>query len=293
MTANRVLDGKMVAALQRKRLKSNLDDLVARGLRAGLALICVGDHPASQVYIRNKITACDQVGIKSWVYRFEGQRSERAVLNKIVELNSDDEVHGILVQLPLPRSFNIERVIEAIDPAKDVDGFHPVNIGKLFSGKALFSPCTPWGIMRLIDHYKIQVEGKHAVVVGRSAIVGKPMAIMLLERHSTVTICTSKTTNLSDHVFKADILVVAAGKQNLIRGNMVKKGAVVIDVGINELPDGSLTGDVDFSGILEVASWISPVPGGVGPMTIAGLLTNTVKAFRNFHDSPSVEIGDV
>ncbi len=280
MKHNQVLDGRMVASLHRQKLKLELDRQVTKNLRAGLAIICVGDDPASQVYIKNKVYACDEVGIKSWVYRYDDQCSERRIVNKIIELNCDRAVHGILVQLPLPKKFNMEVIMEAIEPSKDVDGFHPLNKGRLFSGDALFPPCTPSGIVRLMEHYELPIEGKHAVVVGRSTIVGKPMAMMLLEGNATVTICNSKTVNLVDYVSRADILVVAAGKKNLIQGNMIKKGAVVIDVGINKHQDGSLVGDIEFSSVQKVASWVSPVPGGVGPMTIVGLLSNTLKAFR-------------
>jgi methylenetetrahydrofolate dehydrogenase (NADP+)/methenyltetrahydrofolate cyclohydrolase len=247
-------------------------------VRPGLAVVQVGNHPASKVYVRNKIRACSEVGLHSEHIELPGKTAEEALLERIRGLNNDARIHGILVQLPLPPGFSVDRVQETIAPEKDVDGFHPVNVGLLAIGRPRFVPCTPLGVMRLLDHEEINPEGRHAVIVGRSNIVGKPMALLLLQRGATVTICNSRTPDLGGMTRQADILVVAAGKPMLVTSGMVKQGAVVIDVGINRLADGKLSGDVDFQGVWETASRISPVPGGVGPMTIAMLIENTLLA---------------
>jgi methylenetetrahydrofolate dehydrogenase (NADP+)/methenyltetrahydrofolate cyclohydrolase len=244
----------------------------------GLAVVIVGDDPASRIYVRNKALACEQAGMHSEVHALPGDTPQARLLEFLRQLNADPAVHGILVQLPLPKGLAARAVIEAIAPEKDVDGFHYRNVGALFVGEAAFYPCTPWGVMKLLEEEGVSVEGKHAVVVGRSTIVGKPMALMLLNASATVTVCHSKTPDLGAITRQADILVAAVGKARMIRGDMVKHGAVVIDVGINRLPDGKLAGDVDFEGAARVASLITPVPGGVGPMTIAMLLGNTVKS---------------
>jgi methylenetetrahydrofolate dehydrogenase (NADP+)/methenyltetrahydrofolate cyclohydrolase len=251
-------------------------------VRPGLAVVLVGEDPASQVYVRNKIKACAEAGIASFEHRLAASTSEEELLRLVSSLNTDPQVHGILVQLPLPSHISTQKVIEAVRPSKDVDGFHPENLGLLASGHARFVACTPAGVMRLLDHAGVPLAGRHAVVVGRSAIVGKPAALLLLERNATVTICHSRTADLAAVIKEADILVAAVGRARLIKGEMIKPGAAVIDVGINRLdsgPDaGKLCGDVDFAAALGRAGWITPVPGGVGPMTIAMLLENTLRA---------------
>lgn len=251
-------------------------------MRPGLAVLQIGKDPASSIYVRSKVKACTEVRIESAHIELPGEVEEGGVLERLRALNSDSHVHGILVQLPLPPTLAADRILEAVDPSKDVDGFHPLNMGLLTIGTPRFVPCTPLGVMKLLAHEGIDAEGRHAVVVGRSNIVGKPMALLLLQKSATVTICNSKTPDLGSVTRQADILVVAAGKPKLVTAGMVKAGAVVIDVGINRLPDGSLSGDVDFEGASQVASFITPVPGGVGPMTIAMLLENTVLACERF-----------
>ena len=273
-----LIDGVAVSKAIRAQWKQRIDALKASGVTPGLAVILVGDNVASQVYVRNKAKACGEVGIHSEVHRYPADVAQEAVLGKIRELNRDSRIHGILVQLPLPPQVDKTRVLETISVEKDVDGFHLCNMGALVTGSAVFPPCTPYGVMALLDHYRIPLEGRNAVVVGRSNIVGKPMALMLLARDATVSICTSKTRDLCMYTRLADILVVAAGRPRMIRADMVKPGAVVIDVGINRLPDGGLVGDVDFATVKEVAGFITPVPGGVGPMTITMLIANTVRA---------------
>ncbi len=272
----RIIDGNAIARELRAGLRKRAATLAAKGVRAGLAVIRVGDHPASSVYVRNKIKACSEVGIHSQDIQLPEGTDEGILLEQIGILNDDPRVHGILVQLPLPPGFSPERIFEAINPLKDVDGFHPTNVGKLAIGRPRFVPCTPLGIMRLLEHEGIGLEGRHAVVVGRSNIVGKPMALLLLQNGATVTICNSKTPDLGAMTREAEILVVAAGKPKLVTAGMVKPGAIVIDVGINRLADGKLAGDVDFQSLFGTASRITPVPGGVGPMTIAMLLENTI-----------------
>jgi methylenetetrahydrofolate dehydrogenase (NADP+)/methenyltetrahydrofolate cyclohydrolase len=259
-------------------LKQRTAALSARGRQPGLGVILVGDNPASRVYVRNKLKACADAGIHSELVEFPVTVAESEVLARIRALNVDPSIHGILVQLPLPSQVAQTKVLETIAVEKDVDGFHVENIGSLVVGKPAFAPCTPAGCMAMLDHIGVRIEGQEAVVIGRSNIVGKPMALMLLQRSATVTICTSRTRDLASHTRRADILVVATGKPRMVTGAMIKPGAVVIDVGINRLPDGKLCGDVDFDSARETAGWITPVPGGVGPMTITMLLSNTVQS---------------
>ncbi len=274
-----MIDGKLVSAQLRQELKEQTSAFIAQtGVTPGLAVILVGDDPASAVYVRNKHRACEEVGMYSAVHKLPAETSEGELLALIDKLNADDAIHGILVQLPLPKHISEERVVLAIDPSKDVDAFHPSNVGKIMLGNYRFLPCTPAGVMALLRHYEIEVEGKHCVVVGRSNIVGKPQALLLLEKNGTVTVCHSRTKNLADITRQADVLVAAVGRPRFITADMVKDGAVVIDVGINRLPDGKLCGDVDFAAVEEKAAAITPVPGGVGPMTITMLLQNTLRA---------------
>jgi methylenetetrahydrofolate dehydrogenase (NADP+)/methenyltetrahydrofolate cyclohydrolase len=277
MTA-RILDGKSLAAATRTALKQKVDALVQRGVRPGLAVIIAGDNPASKVYVRNKTLAANEIGVFSRVLELGEDVVEAELLQTVAALNADPAVHGILVQLPLPKHFDAARALEAIAPAKDVDGFHAANLGALMAGRPGVVPCTPLGCMRLIEHAGVPMAGRHAVVVGRSNIVGKPLAHLLLQKDATVTICHSKSADLAGICRTADILVAAVGRAKLVGAGMVKPGACVIDVGINRLPDGKLAGDVDFDAVKEVAGWITPVPGGVGPMTIAMLLENCIRA---------------
>ena len=282
MTARRI-DGKTLSVQVRTEVAARAAALTAAGHQPALAVILVGGDPASQVYVRNKIAACKQAGIRSIHETYGAELREGELLARIHALNQDDGVHGILVQLPLPPHINAQRVIEAISPRKDVDGFHVANAGALMVGQPGFRPCTPLGCMRMLEHVGMSnLRGKHAVVVGRSNIVGKPMALMLLGADATVTIAHSGTPDLAATCRQADVLVAAAGKPRMITGSMIKPGAVVIDVGINRLPDGTLCGDVDFASAEGVADWITPVPGGVGPMTIAMLLANTVQACEQY-----------
>ena len=276
MTA-KVIDGVDVARKIRMQCRERVDRLKARsGTLPGLAVIIVGDDPASQVYVRNKVRACSEVGIRSEVFDFPAQADPALVIEKIHQLNADPATHGILVQLPLPPQFKLDAILNSISAEKDVDGFHLYNVGGLVIGNTVFPPCTPYGVVKLLEHEDIPVEGQNVVVVGASNIVGKPMALMLMQRDATVCICHAKTRDLAQFTILADILVVAAGKPGLIVSQMVRRGAVVIDVGINRLPDGRLVGDVDFEGVRERAAYITPVPGGVGPMTITMLLENTI-----------------
>jgi len=279
-----VIDGRALARELRAGLIRRVEALAERGLRPGLAVLQVGSHPSSKIYVRNKIKACSEAGIDSTHIELPGDVSEAELLTRVRFLNTDLRVHGILVQLPLPSGLGAEHVLQAVDPCKDVDGFHPNNIGLLATGTPRFVPCTPLGVMRLLAHEDMHPEGQHAVVVGRSNIVGKPMALLLLQKGATVTICNSKTPDLGYMTRQADILVVAAGRPRLVTAGMVKPGAVVIDVGINRLPDGTIAGDVDFESVSRIASRITPVPGGVGPMTIAMLLENTVLAAERYLD---------
>lgn len=273
-----IIDGKKIAQEVRIEWKLRADALKAKGVTPGMAVIIVGEDPASKVYVANKVKACAELGLYSIHRALPADVSEAALLAEVDKLNNDPLIHGILVQLPLPKHLNANKVIEAINPDKDVDGFHQKNVGALVTGETPFPSCTPYGVMVLLEKTGIPIEGKHAVVVGRSNIVGKPMALLLLHKNATVTICTSKTVDLAKHTRDADILVAALGKANFIKGEMVKPGATVIDVGINRNTEGKLVGDVDFDSVKEVAGYITPVPGGVGPMTITMLVANTVRA---------------
>jgi methylenetetrahydrofolate dehydrogenase (NADP+)/methenyltetrahydrofolate cyclohydrolase len=273
-----IIDGNALAKKIRIEIATRTASLVAKGIQPGLAVLLVGEDPASQVYVRNKVKACEDVGMHSILERYPADLSEEKLLKRIDELNQDKSIHGILVQLPLPKHIDSHRVIESIAPEKDVDGFHVANAGALMIGAPLFRPCTPYGCMKMLESIDYPIRGARAVVIGASNIVGKPMAMLLLQAGATVTICNSKTRDLSAHTKEADILVVATGKPKMITAEMVKPGAVVIDVGINRLPDGKLCGDVDFESVQAVASAITPVPGGVGPMTITMLLLNTLEA---------------
>ena len=272
-----IMDGKAVSALVRREVKERAALLASKGVKPGLAVVLVGDDPASQVYVRQKEKACNEVGFASFMRYLPASTDERELLDLIDGLNSDPAVHGILVQLPLPKHIDKDRVAEAIGPEKDVDGFHPMNVGRLTLGIETMEPCTPKGIVYLLEHYGIDIEGKRAVVVGRSNIVGKPVSLLLLSRNATVTVCHSRTKDLAGVTRQADILVAATGKPKMIDSSMVKGGAVVMDVGITRTQSG-LIGDVDFDAVKEVASYITPVPGGIGPMTIAMLLLNALKA---------------
>ena len=274
-----LIDGKAIAQSVRAEIKGKVEEFSARtGVRPCLATVLVGDDPASGVYVRSKGKACREVGMLSRQIDLPASTSQEKLLEIVEGLNAEEAVHGILVQLPLPDQIDETRVIESIDPAKDVDGFHPVNAGRLLSGNPVFVPCTPLGILRMLDHESVELKGKHAVVVGRSNIVGKPVALLLLSRHATVTICHSRTNDLPGVVRGGDVVVAAVGKAEMIRGSWLAPGSVVVDVGINRRPDGTLAGDVAFAEAREVAGKITPVPGGVGPMTIAMLLHNTLEA---------------
>ena len=272
-----LIDGLSVAKAVRAECRTRVEDLLRRSnVRPGLAVVYVGDDPASALYIRNKVKACAEVGIKSVLRRFDRNSDPRLVIDTIAQLNSDPTIHGILVQLPLPPQFQIGPVLRAISPDKDVDGFHLYNVGALVLGDTIFPPCTPYGVLRLLEHEGIPLAGQNVVVVGASNIVGKPMALMLMQRDATVCICHARTRDLAQFTLLADVLVVAAGSPNLIVRQMIKTGCVVIDVGITRLPNGRLVGDVDFEGVRQKASHITPVPGGVGPMTVTMLLVNTI-----------------
>ena len=274
-----IIDGKAVAAAVREEVRAETEKLKeTRGTVPGLAVVLAGDDPASRIYVRGKKNACAEVGFLSREYALPGDVPEREVLALIDALNRDGAIHGILVQLPLPAQIRSETVLEAIRPEKDVDGFHPYNVGRLVAGYPAPRACTPAGVVELLDRSDIGIEGRHAVIVGRSNIVGKPLAFMLLARHATVTICHTRTREMAGIAKQADILVAAAGKPRMIRGDMVREGAVVVDVGINRGADGKLVGDVAFDEVAPKASYITPVPGGVGPMTIAMLLRNTLQA---------------
>ena len=277
MTAQ-ILDGNALGQKLRAGFKQKADELAAQGVRPGLAVILVGEDPASQVYVRNKVNGCAQAGFYSEKHTYAPDVDPKIVFDKIAELNADPKIHGILVQLPLPKHFDAEAVLDAISSEKDVDGFRAENIGALVQGQRCFIPCTPYGAMKFFEEAGISLKGKDAVVVGHSNIVGKPMAMLLMHAGATVTICHSQTKDLKGHCLRADVLVAAIGRPKFITGDMVKPGAVVIDVGINRLPDGKLCGDVDFDSAKEVASFITPVPGGAGPMTITMLLANTLES---------------
>ena len=274
-----IIDGNALAQQIRAELADKATALKAtQGITPCLAVILVGEDPASQVYVRNKVAACERAGFRSIKETYPTNVEPAVVLGRIAALNADPAVHGILVQLPLPKQFDAELVLEAIDPAKDVDGFHAENVGALMQGKPRFIPCTPYGVMKMLEAANVPLKGAEAVIVGRSNIVGKPMAMLLLQQDCTVTVCHSRTRDLAFHTRRADILVAAVGRAKMITGEMIKPGATVIDVGINRLPDGKLCGDVDFESAKEVAGAITPVPGGVGPMTITMLLANTLEA---------------
>ncbi len=277
MTAS-IIDGNALSALLRQQVSDRVTALKSRGIKAGLAVILVGDNQASQVYVRNKVKACEQTGIHSVLEKHDAALSEADLLARVHALNHDDSIHGILVQLPLPAHIDAQKVIEAIAPEKDVDGFHVASAGALMTGLPGFWPCTPHGCMKMLEHIGYSLRGKHAVVIGRSNIVGKPMAMMLLQQNATVTICHSATPDLKAHTLQADVIVAAVGKRNVLTADMVKPGAVVLDVGMNRDDEGKLCGDVDFAGVSQVASFITPVPGGVGPMTITMLLVNTLES---------------
>ena len=273
-----IIDGKSLAATVRAAQKSAIESLAARGARPGLAAVLVGDDPASRVYVRNKARACEETGVRSESHEFPENVSQSTLIECIARLNADRAVHGILVQLPLPRQLDAARILAAVSPAKDVDGFHAVNLGALVQGRPGFVPGTPAGVMRLLEHADVALAGKNATIVGRSTIVGKPLAMLLLQKDATVTICHSKTRDLASITRQADILIAAVGRAKLITAGMVKPGACVIDVGVNRMADGKLAGDVDFAAVKEIAGSITPVPGGVGPMTVAMLIVNTVRA---------------
>lgn len=274
-----IIDGKAVARRIREELRGEVQRLGEKGLVPGLAVVLVGGDPASAVYVKNKGKACAEAGIRSFQHTLSAETTQKELLSLISRLNNDPSVDGILVQMPLPDHLDWHAVIEAISPEKDVDGFHPFNVGRLVTGRPTFEPCTPAGVIKLIEITGVSLAGKDAVVVGRSNIVGKPMALMLLQKNSTVTVCHSKTRNLPEKVASADIVVAAIGKPGFVKGDWIKPGAIVIDVGINHTEKG-FTGDVEFETASKKASWITPVPGGVGPMTIAMLLSNTVEAAK-------------
>jgi methylenetetrahydrofolate dehydrogenase (NADP+)/methenyltetrahydrofolate cyclohydrolase len=276
--AARIIDGKSLAAEVRAALRPAVAALAARGVQPGLAAVLAGDDPASQVYVRNKVRACEDVGVRSELHEFSADVPERTLVECIAALNRAPRVTGILVQLPLPAHIDAERVLSTVSAAKDVDGFHAENLGALLRGAPRLVPCTPAGVLRLIDHAAVPLAGRHAVVIGRSNIVGKPLALLLLQRDATVTICHSKTAQLAAVARSADILVAATGRAHMVGRDMVKPGACVIDVGTSRTAEGKLAGDVDFAAVSEVAGWITPVPGGVGPMTVAMLVANTVRA---------------
>ena len=277
MTAQRI-DGNALSQKLRADVTKRATALKARGITPGLAVILVGENPASQVYVRNKVKACEDSGLHSILEKHPASLTEASLLNRINALNQDTSIHGILVQLPLPEHIDAQKVIEAISPAKDVDGFHIASAGALMTGMPGFWPCTPYGCMKMLESIGYELKGKHAVVIGRSNIVGKPMALMLLQKNATVTICHSATQDLKAITLQADVIVAAVGKRNILTADMVKPGAVVLDVGMNRNEEGKLCGDVDFAGVEQVAGYITPVPGGVGPMTITMLLVNTLEA---------------
>lgn len=288
--AARILDGKSLAAQLRAGAKERVAHLAQRGIRPGLAVILAGEDPASQVYVRNKMRACEETGIRSIRCEFPSTVTESALIERVRALNSDSAVHGILVQLPLPRHVDAARVLSAVAPAKDVDGFGVESLGALLAGQPKRVPCTPAGVMRLLEHAGVALAGSRAVVIGRSTIVGKPLALLLLQKDASVTICHSKSRNLAEITRQADILVAAAGRAKLVSAAMVKPGACVIDVGVNRLSEAGvdrLVGDVDFEAVRAVAGWITPVPGGVGPMTIAMLLENCIDAASTNDESPA------
>lgn len=282
----RIIDGKKLSDTIKQQIADDVTALKASGITPGLTVVLVGDDPASQVYVRNKAAACEKAGMNSRIVRLPDDTTEAGLLGMIHDLNQDDAVHGILVQLPLPAHLDSAIVIEAISPEKDVDGFHVTNAGLLMTGSPLFQPCTPYGIMKMLESEGVSLWGAEVVIVGASNIVGKPMAMLTLAAGATVTLCNSKTRDLGSHTRRADVLIVATGKAGIVTGDMIKKGAVVIDVGINRTAEGKLVGDVDFESARQVAAAITPVPGGVGPMTIAMLLMNTLAAAKRLTSTP-------
>ncbi len=277
-TTAQVIDGVALSRQLRADVATRATALTRKGVRPGLAVILVGEDPASQVYVRNKIKACEESGLHSVFEKYDASLSQEALLERIEALNADSAIHGILVQMPLPRHIDPHRVIETIATAKDVDGYSTQSAGELMTGAPGFNPCTPYGCMKLIDSTGVNLRGKHAVVIGRSNTVGKPMALMLLKANATVTICHSATPDLKLHTLQADVIVAAVGRRNVVTADMVRPGAIVVDVGMNRNDEGKLCGDVDFAGVSHVAGFITPVPGGVGPMTITMLLVNTIEA---------------
>ena len=275
-----IIDGKAIAAKIRAELKTSVAELAVKGIVPGLAVVLVGEDPASKVYVSMKEKACADVGIFSDEHKLSVETSEKELLELIARLNVDPKIHGILVQLPLPKQINTEKVLEAISPDKDVDGFHPYNVGRLMVGKPTFQPCTPYGVMVMLKEIGFDLTGKNVVVVGRSNIVGKPVAMMCLQQHATVTVCHSRTKNLAEVVRGADVVIAAVGVPEMIKGEWIKEGAVVIDVGVNRVGEKKLVGDVEYAAAAERASAITPVPGGVGPMTITMLLFNTVESAK-------------
>ena len=271
-----LIDGNVLSQQMRADFAARTQSLISQGVRPGLAVVLVGENPASQVYVRNKVKACEQVGIHSLLEKYPHDLSQADLLARVDALNNDPNIHGILVQLPLPSHIDAQKIIEAISPSKDVDGFHVASAGALMTGLPAYWPCTPHGCMKMLESIGYKLKGKHAVVIGRSNIVGKPMALMLLQENATVTVCHSSTVDLKHHCLQADVIVAAVGKRNVLTADMVKPGAVVLDVGMNRDDAGKLCGDVDFEGVKQVAGYITPVPGGVGPMTITMLLANTL-----------------
>ena len=271
-----LIDGNVLSQQMRADFAARTQSLISQGIRPGLAVVLVGENPASQVYVRNKVKACEQVGIHSLLEKYPHDLSQADLLARVDALNNDPNIHGILVQLPLPSHIDAQKIIEAISPSKDVDGFHVASAGALMTGLPAYWPCTPHGCMKMLESIGYKLKGKHAVVIGRSNIVGKPMALMLLQENATVTVCHSSTVDLKHHCLQADVIVAAVGKRNVLTADMVKPGAVVLDVGMNRDDAGKLCGDVDFEGVRQVAGYITPVPGGVGPMTITMLLANTL-----------------
>ena len=277
-----ILDGKKLSKKIKEELKKDVEELKKEGITPGLAVILVGEDPASKTYVNMKHKSCEEVGIRSIVYKFDENITNEELLAKIDEINQDDSIHGLLIQLPLPKHIDTTKILERVDVKKDVDGFHPYNMGRLVEGLDTFAPCTPLGVMELFKEYGIDVYGKDVCVVGASNIVGKPMWALLVNEMATVDICHIATKDLASHTKRADIVIVGVGKPNLITADMVKEGVIVVDIGINKLENGKIVGDVDFENVSKKASFITPVPGGVGPMTIAMLLKNTVKAAKNF-----------
>jgi methylenetetrahydrofolate dehydrogenase (NADP+) / methenyltetrahydrofolate cyclohydrolase len=273
-----LIDGVALSQKIRQDVARRAATLTAQGKTPGLAVVLVGDDPASAVYVRNKIKACADTGVRSILEKYDASMTQEALLSRVAALNADPSVHGILVQMPLPKHLDAQAVIAAIATAKDVDGFSTLSAGELMTGQPGLRPCTPWGCMALLESTGVDLRGKHAVVIGRSNTVGKPMAMLLLQAHATVTVCHSATLDLATHVRQADVVVAAVGRRNMVTGDMIKPGAIVIDVGMNRTEEGKLCGDVDFAAVREKAAWITPVPGGVGPMTITMLLANTLQA---------------